>query len=165
MTATHVHLFLNHVPILATLFGLGLLLYAALRRSDEVARVALGFFVVAALVAVPVYLTGGRAEETVEELPGVTEAVIEPHEEAGEIALWSSAALGVLALGTLVATRRRERLPRWAVPVAIGLSALVGGWFVYTGSLGGTIRHTEIRASAQTSAPAPDARAEDADGD
>src|SRR5688500_14191615 len=98
MNLTHVHLMLNHVPVLATAFGLGLLVLAAWRRSDEVKKVALGLFVVGALLAVPVYLTGEPAEDAVEQLPGVSKAIIEQHEDAAAVAFTAIAVLGVAAL-------------------------------------------------------------------
>ena len=70
MNAIHVHLMLTHVPVLGTVFGLGLLLVALWRRSDEVKKVALGVFVLAALFAVPVYLTGEPAEDGVNPTSG-----------------------------------------------------------------------------------------------
>lgn len=53
MNWAHVHLLLNHVPVLGTIFGLALLGYALMRRNDGLTRVALGVFVVVALLALP----------------------------------------------------------------------------------------------------------------
>lgn len=82
MTPAHIHLILNHVPILGTYFGIAPLVLALMRRSDELNRVALGVFVVAALFTIPVYLTGQPAEHAIEGAPGLSEAVIGPHEDA-----------------------------------------------------------------------------------
>ena len=62
MDATHLHLMLNHIPVLGTAFGLGLLVFALWRKSEEVKMAALGFFLITALFSVPVYLTGGDAD-------------------------------------------------------------------------------------------------------
>jgi Domain of unknown function (DUF5666) len=73
MNAAHLHLILNHVPVLGVVFA-GLLLGTALwYRSAQFQRVALVAMVGSALVAVPVYLTGERAEEAVEHVAGVSE--------------------------------------------------------------------------------------------
>ena len=82
MNATHFHLILNHIPVLGTAFGLGLLIFGLLRTSDEIKKAALGIFVIVAIATIPVYFTGEPAEEGVESLPGVSKAFMERHEEA-----------------------------------------------------------------------------------
>ncbi len=150
MSPVHVHLLLNHVPILGVLFGTLVLLYGVLSRRDDGVRIGLATLVLAALVAVPVYITGDGAEEAVEGLPGVSEALIERHEEAAEAGFVGTGALGVLAALALVAGRResfRVGPLRWAV-AAGGIVAF--GWLAYVGSQGGQIRHTEIRGDTGT---------------
>jgi hypothetical protein len=145
MSPVHIHLLLNHVPILSVLFGTAVLLYGLLCQRADGVRIGLGTLVIAALVAVPVYLTGDGAEETVEDLSGVSEALIEEHEEAAEAGLIGAGVLGAMAALSLFAGRRQPRRVgplRWAVAVG-GLAAF--GWLAYVGSLGGQIRHTEIR--------------------
>jgi hypothetical protein len=51
MTLTHLHLVLNHVPVLGTAFGLALLAFGIWRRSTELKKTALGVFVLTALMA------------------------------------------------------------------------------------------------------------------
>ena len=65
MNAPHLHLLLNHIPVLGTAFGLGLLVFALCRKSDELKKAAHGFFLVTALFSVSTYLTGEPAEEVV----------------------------------------------------------------------------------------------------
>ncbi|HEX9782951.1 MAG TPA: hypothetical protein VGA56_09525, partial [Opitutaceae bacterium] len=102
MNVAHLHLILNHVPVLGTAFGLGLLTFALWRKSEEVKKAALGLFVISALLAIPVYFTGEPAEEIVEELPDVSHANIEEHEEAAEVAFIGVLMLGVAALTKLI---------------------------------------------------------------
>jgi len=45
MNWAHVHLLLNHLPVVGTFFGVLLLLLALLRKSEELKRVSLGVFV------------------------------------------------------------------------------------------------------------------------
>ena len=74
MGAAHLHLILNHVPVLGVVFA-GLLLGTALwYRSPQFQRLALVMVVGSALVAVPVYLTGEGAEDMVEGMAGVSRA-------------------------------------------------------------------------------------------
>jgi len=106
MNAPHLHLLLNHVPVLGTAFGFGLLAFGMWRKSSELQKAALGVFVFAALLAVPTYLTGEPAEDIVESLPGVAKVFIEQHENAASIALTGIVVLGVVALLGLFLFRR-----------------------------------------------------------
>jgi hypothetical protein len=148
MNAVHFHLLLNHVPVLGTVFGLGLLMIAHLWRSDAVFKATLCLLLVTALVAIPVYLTGEPAEDAVSGLPGVTENLIEKHEDAAAVALGGVLGLGLLSLAGLVIFRGERTVARGFAIVTfiatLSVSALMG----YTANLGGQIRHTEIRTGA-----------------
>lgn len=153
MSPTHLHLWLNHVPLLGLVFGILLLAGGALRRSQDLKKAGLFFFFLAALVAVPVNFSGEAAEDEVERLPGVEETYIERHEEAAKVALIAVGVVGLAAAGTLVFFRGRP-VPGWLVGVVLLLALIAGGLMAAAANLGGQIRHTEIRASGG-SAPAP----------
>jgi hypothetical protein len=72
MNPPHLHLMLNHLPFLGTIFGLGLLAYGIWRDSEDVKKAALGVLVVVALLAVPVYLTGEPTADAVKGLTSVS---------------------------------------------------------------------------------------------
>lgn len=147
MNAAHVHLLLNHVPVIGTVFGILLFAVARVRRSDELTRVGLGFFVLLALVAIVVYLTGEPVEHLVEDLPGISEPAIERHEEASLVATIVLGAFGAVAALGLLAFRRRA-LPRWLTTAALLLSLVPSAFMAWAANLGGQIRHTEIGAGA-----------------
>ncbi|MHB1081326.1 MAG: hypothetical protein ACYC67_18155 [Prosthecobacter sp.] len=153
MTLTHLHLALNHAPVIGTAFGLGLLAFGIWRKSTELKKAALGVFVLAALVAVPVYLTGEPAEDGVEGLPGVSETIIEQHEEAAGVAFASSGVLGVIALIGLLALRQGKAVPAWFAGLMVVASLTVSSLMAWTANMGGQVRHTEIRPGAVTSTP------------
>jgi hypothetical protein len=148
MNEAHIHLILTHVPVIGTLFGLLILAYALLAKKLEVAPIALGIFVLSGLAAVVVYLTGEAAEEAIEGLPGISEALVEPHEEAAVFALLAAVLLGVVSLGGLFLSRRG--LPRRLAGVTLALALLTGGVMTYTANLGGRINHPEIRSGQAT---------------
>ena len=145
MDATHLHLLLNHFPIVGTVLGVGVMAYGYLTSSDQVKKTALWTWVLMALAAIPVFLTGEPAEESVEELAGVSEALIHEHEEAAELAIWLMEALGALSLVTLVLGKTKATLSKPLVLVSTVLGLVVFGAMARTGYLGGQIRHTEIR--------------------
>ena len=55
MNPAHLHLMLNHIPVLGTAFCMALG-WALIQKSEELKRVSLGAFVIVALLAIPAYL-------------------------------------------------------------------------------------------------------------
>lgn len=148
MNGAHLHLLINHIPVLGTFFGLALLAFAAWKRSDELRKAALGTFVIVALATLATYLTGDPAQDVVKGLPGVSAALIERHDNAAGFALGGGIALGVLALGGLIWFREGRQIKNWFSTLALAVAILVTGLMAWTANLGGQIRHTEIRPGA-----------------
>jgi hypothetical protein len=147
MNSAHLHLVFNHVPILGSAFGLALIAWGLLRRSDPVARVGLATLALAALFAIPAYLTGGAAERLVEDLPGISEAAIHPHEDAALISSYALWALGAACAWILWRYRGTGvSVPSRYTRLALVGSLVVAGLMGWTSLLGGGIRHTEIRS-------------------
>jgi uncharacterized membrane protein len=148
VNAAHLHLMVNHLPLFAALFAGALLAAGLLRRHKALSDAGLVLAVVAGMGAFAAAQTGERAEGIVENLPGVTEAAIENHEEAAEAAMFTAIALGVLALAALALPARMAGAKRAAtlgsLAVALVAFALVGR----AANLGGMIRHTEISDGA-----------------
>jgi uncharacterized membrane protein len=162
MNIVHLHLLLNHVPVVGAVLAALLLAFALFRNSNELIKSTFVIFTVLGVLAVVVFLTGGPAEQTVEKLPGVSESITERHEDIALVATILMAAFGALTLFALWVYRRRA-LPRGiavaGLVAAIGVSGLMG----YTANLGGQIRHTEIRSgtvdgNAADHPSAPEAR-------
>jgi uncharacterized membrane protein len=147
MNIVHMHLLLNHVPVVGAALGAVLLAYAVVRRSSEVAKLALALFAALAVVTVAVFFTGEPAEEAIEHMPGFSNTIVEQHEELALLSTIAFAGLGALGLAALVYFRRRL-LPRWAAATGLALSLTISGMMAVTANLGGQIRHSEIRAGA-----------------
>jgi hypothetical protein len=147
MSLVHLHLLLNHVPVIGTFFILFILAVALWRRNSETAKLGLFLMIGVAVVAGVVFLTGEPAEEAIEHVAGISEAVIHSHEEAAEASLVAAGLAGALGLGLLAWFWRRE-LPRWAGVVSLVTTMAVAGLMAWTANLGGQIRHTEITGAA-----------------
>jgi hypothetical protein len=150
MSSIHLHLMLNHVPVIGMVFALLILGVAAWRRNDGMSRLGLAVMVGLAAVTAVVFVTGEPAEEAVEQIAGVSEAMIHPHEEAAEASLIATAIAGTLALIALGAFRRRA-VPRWVTGAAFTAALAVSTMLGWTANLGGQIRHTEIGGTAAAS--------------
>jgi uncharacterized membrane protein len=154
MSFMHLHLLLNHFPVIGTIVGIALLAVALMRRSSELGKVSLGLFAALGAISVIVYLTGEPAEEAIEKLPGFSEAITERHEEFALIATIVLTSFGAVALSVL-AVFRKKSLPRWVALGSLAISLVTGALMGYTGMLGGQVRHTEVRSNAVSSVGEP----------
>ncbi len=150
MNWAHIHLMLNHIPVIG--IGLLILLFivAIVRKNKELITVALASIILISLTTIPVYLTGEQAEEVVEDMPGISEELIEEHEEKAEIAFIFVEVAGSLALITLLARRYSERLGQRLVILTLLILVISGGLIGWTANLGGKIHHEEIRSDASS---------------
>ena len=151
MNAAHLHLLINHVPVLGTVFGLILLGVALLRRSPELLRASLVAFVLTGIAAAVAYLTGEPAEGRIEDLAGVSEALIGRHEDAAVVSLVGASILGLVSVAGLVRLRLAT-LPKWFNAAALAVALFTAGSMAWTANLGGQIRHPEIRSGAVAAA-------------
>lgn len=146
MNATHFHLLLNHFPVIGTLLGSGLLIWGIVKKQDSIKSVAAIVLALMAVIAIPVYLTGEPAEDSVEKIAGVSESMIELHEDAAAIAMWLMGATGLAALAALFFSWQKSRLVNTVYSVAFALSLFCFAAMARTGYYGGQIRHTELRS-------------------
>ena len=153
MSTVHLHLFLNHIPVVGSLLAVVLFAAAYFLKEIVSTKFALAFTAAIAVVAVIVYFTGGAAEDAVEKLAGVTERAIENHEEAAEVTTVAMGILGGLSALALLWVRSR-RAPRWLALTGLVGSIAVSGLMAWTANLGGQIRHTEIQSTTSNQAPA-----------
>ncbi len=166
MNFAHLHLIINHIPLIGIPVALLFLLYGIWTKNAPTQRFSLYVLVGLAAMVLPVYLTGEPAEDVVEHLPGVVESFIESHEEAAEVSLVLTLATGCLALLALWFQKnemKRQRLN----PIVIGTAAIALISLAYTANLGGKIRHTELRSDHNTNsidiAPSSEERGDDHD--
>jgi uncharacterized membrane protein len=145
MNFAHIHLILNHIPVVGIPVALLFLVYGFLKRNLEIQKCALWVLVGLALVTLPVYFTGDPAEKVIKHFPEVRKTFIEPHEEAAEFSLIVTLISGAVALVALL-FQKEERKFRVLNVVVIAVSVLAMASLAYTASLGGEIRHTELRS-------------------
>lgn len=147
MSLVHIHLLLNHIPVVGIVFALIAFASALTVREIVSTRFALVFTLALAIVTGAVYLTGEPAEEAVENIAGVSETAIEAHEEAAKAATIAMSVLGALSLAALVAFRS-GRMPRWVGVAGVAGTLIMSGLLGWTANIGGQIRHSEIRSGS-----------------
>jgi hypothetical protein len=147
MSGVHLHLLVNHVPIVGAYFALALLAGSLLYARDVLQRLALGLLVVVAIVGGIAKLSGDPAEHAVTGMPGVTRAMIHEHEDMADKAFIAAVIVGVGALFCLVRWRQLP-IPTGAVAGCTAGTVVVAGLMAYAGLLGGEVRHVEVRPGA-----------------
>ncbi len=152
MNLAHLHLLLNHWPIIGTFFGLGLLSVSVVTSSNALKQASFFLLVLVALLAMPAYLSGHAADEAIKDLPNLSRAQIQTHQGAALLAFLSMEITGMLALMGLWQFSRAAKNPWHGLPeqwntAAIVLSSIItAGLMAIAGSTGGEIRHLEIVA-------------------
>lgn len=150
ISGAHLHLLLNHVPILGSAFALVLLAFGYFMRNDTLSKAALWTLVVVSLIAIPAFLTGEEAEHAVEDRPGISNTQIHEHEEQAEISFWALMCSGAIALGTLMASMKTQTVNRTLLILNIAFIVGTFALMARTGNSGGAIRHPEIQSPASS---------------
>ena len=151
MDWTHLHLALNHVPVLGTPFLLGLLLWSWARGQAVTLRFCLWLFVVLAAASIAIKFTGDFAAEKVGTQPGFDKALIDQHEQSADQATTGVFFMGIAAVVALFVSRRGRPAPKWSLGLLALLALVTFGLMARTANFGGHIRHPEIRpGTAQT---------------
>jgi uncharacterized membrane protein len=151
MDQTHIHLLITHLPIFGSLLGTLVLGFGMWKKSNTTQLASYYLLVISAIGVVVAYVTGEGAEETLENIQGVSENVIEQH---ADFAVYALVALIIVGLFSMKGIYFKFTKSTFAKPVAIVtlfLALISFGLVARTGYLGGQIRHTEIASgSAQT---------------
>ena len=163
ITPVHLHLLINHLPVVGSIASVLLLLYALLRNTAELKRTALLAFIITAISAYAADYTGSGASRVARHIPQIERAQIHDHAEAGDTAMDVSIVTGVIALlGLILASRKpggeqtigeyvrhHKEPPAWTLWATL-IVGLVGIYFVSLAAYeGGLIRHPEIQPGYQ----------------
>jgi len=145
MNDAHLHMVVNHFPIIGTILGLGILIASIILKNKTVQNVGYCLFIIAAIFGAVSMSTGEGAEEIAENLPEVTHQVIHEHEEMAEKLIIFLYILGVTSIvGLYFNLKKHSKASIFSYLVAI-ISLATVYLAKETGTTGGEIRHTEIR--------------------
>lgn len=151
MNDAHLHMVVNHFPIIGTILGVGVLICSFLFKNTSYRSVAYGLFIVSAVFAAVSMGTGEGAEEMVEEMPEIGHQIIHDHEEWAEKLALFLYLLGLTSIIGLYFDFKKHSKAKLIAILAL-LISIVGVFFAkQTGTSGGEIRHTEIRTDFKSS--------------
>ena len=144
MNPTHIHLLITHLPIYGSILGALVLFFGYLSRSRSTCNAAYLLLLIAAIGGVAAFLTGEPAEETVENISGISKDLIEEHEESANLTLILISIMGLISCVALIISSKREKFIK-SLPIIVLIISIVSfGAAAWTGYLGGKIRHTEV---------------------
>jgi hypothetical protein len=153
ITPAHLHVLLNHIPIVGLPVVLLFLLWGVARHEDAVVRAALIGTVLLAAGTWLVDYTGDGAKDDIRHLAWFNKDVVKSHEDAGDQSEIAAIATGVVALATLVLARGGRGFRRSLVWAVVLLLVVSSGLAARAGWRGGKIRHDEFGLT-----PAPGAQ-------
>ena len=151
MNDAHLHMVVNHFPIIGTFFGIGILIAGMFLKNDSVKNTAYILFVIASIFGALSMATGEGAEEIVEDFPNIGKAIIHEHEELAEKFILVLYATGVFALISLGTAIKKFRMAKIFSFITLFLALISGVLSIKVGTSGGEIRHTEIRENITVS--------------
>lgn len=148
MNEAHFHLIVNHLPIAGLLIGLLVLATGFIIKKSEIKITALGIFVFSALASIAAFYSGEGAEDIVERILGISETLINQHEEAAELFFTVILILGGVSLITMFLEIKKYKFAKFGFILVILVALAAGVLAKNVGTTGGEIRHTEIRNDA-----------------
>lgn len=149
MNAVHLHLMVNHIPILATFFSLCILAWSQYKGNKSFFSLAMIGFIIAGVFSIIALQSGEAAEEIVEHLAGISGDVIHEHEEMAETANWLAVLLGIGGITGLFIQKKKESLMKISGLILLLIALISTGVFAYTAYLGGQIIHQELESNTQ----------------
>ena len=145
MDELHLHLVVNHMPIIFPIVGIIILLIGIFSKSEVTKRNAYIIFILGAITSIAAMGIGEGAEDSATKIAGLSENLIKKHEEVSEIFATLTYVLGAISLIALIASLKNYVISKYA-PFVVGIFAVVALFFAQkAGTTGGEIRHTEIR--------------------
>ncbi len=146
MNAAHFHLVINHVPIIGSMMAIFVLIVGMIKKSDDVKKVSALVLILTALLTIPVYLSGGKAQGKIEgNYEDVDEQFINTHEESAFYSFVLMDITGAVAIIALFVFRKPKILPNSFSITLLVILLIVISLMTYTANLGGKIHHPEIR--------------------
>lgn len=148
MNEAHLHLVVNHMPIVGLLIGILILITGLLLKKSEVKLTALAVLIFSAIASIPAFYTGEGAEEVVENIAGISKTLIHDHEELAEKFFTLTLIMGAIAIIAFIAEIKKFKYAKHLIIIVLVLSISDMVLAKFVGTSGGEIRHTEIRTDA-----------------
>ena len=146
MNDAHLHLVVNHFPIIGLIFASGILAFGVFAKNTTLKNTAYILLIITAIFGFLSMFTGEGAEEMVEDFPNIGKKIIHEHEELAEKFVLFLYAAGLLSLIGLYLNFKKHSKANIIAYATLG-ATLIGLFLaIEVGTSGGEVRHTEIRS-------------------
>lgn len=159
MNGTHLHLLLNHFPIIGTLIAAALMAWAVYKNDTRLKAITAVMVIIVAVISFIADQTGETAEHALKGVAGISRDAVHEHEHAAGPANLVLMITGLLCIGFLVVERRKLPAAKNVFIACFALTIVAFGLMARAGYYGGLIRHPEITGAVET-APANSAGTE-----
>ena len=144
----HLHLLMNHFPIIGTIVGAGLFFVSFLVHAQGLRRASLMVLAAMALLTIPTFITGVGAQVKLTNTPGISDALMQRHLGSAELSVWFMEITGALAVIGLWRSGHDRTPARWNTLALVLCVLMTVALMARTGNTGGDIRHAEIVSPA-----------------
>ncbi|MES2589016.1 MAG: hypothetical protein V4622_08550 [Bacteroidota bacterium] len=148
MNDAHLHMLVNHFPIIGLIIGSLILLVGILLNSVVSKKIALTVLLFSAAFALPSFGSGEDAEEVVEHMSTMTEQthhLIHEHEEKAEFFMPFAWSIMFLSLASLFFEWKKKKFAKYVSILTLIVSLVACYIAREVGTSGGEIAHPEIR--------------------
>lgn len=151
LSMAHIHLLVNHFPIIGSIFVLVLFIVALIFKNGFLQKLSLWFLAGIAIITAVAYISGDKTKSVVQGLPQTSDTMIALHEQAARYGLIIMFIAGVVSLGGILLYSKRPVLPAYLRIFVLVLLLASIAVMIYIGYLGGQIMHPEIRSKHSVS--------------
>lgn len=138
----HLHLMINHFPVILTVVGTAVLVLAFLRPRRGIWLYAAATLTLSGLSAYPTFFTGDEAADVMRHKWYVVPAMIHAHDNAASITVWVLLVMGAMAAYAwwrMMRATTPTLPPKWLRIVVLVLALGGTGAVAWTAYLGGRI--------------------------
>ncbi len=146
MNGAHLHLLVNHFPIIGTIFGFLILIAGLLFKNSTIKSVSLSILIFTSIMGFAAYKSGEKAEdiiENIQELKVKNQIVV--HEKNAQVFGSLINLVGLISILALYANLKNKKWTNVVLIIILFISVFSILFAIKTGVSGGEIRHIEIR--------------------
>jgi uncharacterized membrane protein len=153
MNPFHLHLLVNHLPIVGIYLSILVLLAGLVLKNQTIKHVALCLIIISGIGAFAAHVTGERAEESSELRGDFSHDLIEKHEHASEPFFQIMLALTLVSIVALIFSLKKKQWSNYLIILIAFISFGAAYFAQQAGTSGGAIRHPEISDGSATAIP------------
>ncbi|MEZ4906897.1 MAG: DUF2231 domain-containing protein [Saprospiraceae bacterium] len=150
MNYAHIHLTVNHFPIIFPMVAVIVLITGFIFKSEVMKRTAYFIFALGAISTVFAIISGEKAAGYTHTMDWFQKSLVHEHHESAEFFGIFSYILGLLSVVALWASWKGKQFSKWLSYIVLIFSFVTMFLAKNAGSTGGDIRHTEIRTEQNT---------------